>query len=86
MKKSSAKGTFSASFSPVPHEAIVFGMKKKPPILTLSVAHLLERRLVPEGIFARLYDEGKTRSDRLDRLCGFLLLGGCHRVGFFWSV
>ena len=51
-------------------------------VLTLSVAHLLERRLVPEAVFARLYDEGKPRSDRLDRLCSLLLLGGGHRVGF----
>jgi hypothetical protein len=51
-------------------------------LLTLSVAHLLEGRLVAEGVFARLDDEGKTRGDRLDRLCGFLLLGGSHRVGF----
>lgn len=54
-------------------------------MLTFPVAHLLERRLVPEGVFARLYDEGKPRGDRLDRLCGFLLLGGGHRVGFLVS-
>lgn len=61
--------------------------KEKKKKLTLSVAHLLERRFVTERVFARLYDEGKTRSDRLDRLCRFLLLSGGHRVAFFfwWS-
>ena len=71
--------------SPVPHEAIVLEAKEKKKKLTFSVAHLLERRFVTERVFARLYDEGKTRSDRLDRLCRLLLLSGGHRVAFFFG-
>lgn len=36
---------------------------------TFAVAHLLESRLVPEGVLAGLNDEGKTSGNRLGRLC-----------------
>lgn len=77
-RKCQLKGPSQPHFSS-PARGNSFG---KGMILTLSVAHLLERRLIPEAVFARLYDKGKTRGDRLDRLCRFLLLGGGHRVGF----
>jgi len=35
---------------------------------TFAIAHLLERRLVAERIFARLDDEGKTSGNRLGGL------------------
>jgi hypothetical protein len=41
-------------------------------VLTLAVAHLLERALVPKRVLARLDDERETRGDRL---------GGLRRLG-----
>lgn len=48
-------------------------------VLTLAVTHLLQRRLVPQRVLARLDDEGETGGDRLGRLCRLGLLGGGHR-------
>lgn len=50
---------------------------------TFAVAHLLESRLVPQGILAGLNDEGKTSGDRLGGLCCLGLLGGGHLVLIF---
>ena len=58
-RKCQLKGPSQPHFSS-PARGNSFG---KEMILTLSVAHLLERRLVPEAVFARLYDEGKPRGD-----------------------
>ena len=48
-------------------------------VLTLAVAHLLKRRLVAKAVFARLYDERKTRRDALSGLGSLAFLGGSHR-------
>ena len=71
---SSAQGTFSASRSSPRRERMRKGR-------TLAVAHLLEGRLVAEGVLARLDDEGKARRDGLGGLCCLGLLGGGHRGG-----
>ena len=69
---SSAQGTFSASRSSPRRES------RSEMVLTLAVAHVLERGLVAEAVLARLDDERKPRRDALGRLGGLGLLGGCH--------
>lgn len=52
---------------------------------TFAVAHLLEGRLVPEGVLARLDDEGETSGYGLSRFCCLRLLGGRHLVFEFFG-
>jgi hypothetical protein len=50
-------------------------------MLTLAAAHLLQRRLVPKRVLARLYDEGEAGRDGLARFSGLGFLAGGHRAG-----
>ena len=50
-------------------------------VLTLAIAHLLQRGLVTEVVLARLHDERETRGNALGALRGLALLGGGHCSG-----
>ena len=67
------RGTFSASRSSPRRE-------RKATVLTLAVAHVLERRLVAEAVLARLDDERETRRNGLGGLGSLGLFGGGHCV------
>ena len=67
-----AQGTFSASRSSPRRES------RDETLLTLAIAHVLQRGLVAQAVLARLDDERETRRDGLGRLGGLALLGGCH--------
>ena len=47
-------------------------------MLTLAVAHVLERGLVAQAVLARLDDERELSRNRLSRLSSLGLFGGGH--------
>ena len=62
-----------------PHAPVPGERDRLKTMLTLAVAHLLQRRLVSQSVLARLYDERETGGNGLGGLRRLGLLGGGHR-------